>query len=143
MNYKFKILSEKNIDEIVDLVHKLNEKKIPKNILTKRQKEMFSQNYECMGVFIKSKLIGVVGLWFQTRLYSGRSCELDHLYILPQHRRFGVGSRLISFVEEHVRDKGFECLELNTYLQNTLSHKFYYNNGFKILGFHFIKHIDI
>ena len=42
MNYKFKILSEKNIDEIVDLVHKLNENKIPKNILTKRQKEMFS-----------------------------------------------------------------------------------------------------
>ena len=31
MNYKFKILSEKNIDEIVDLVHKLNENKIPKN----------------------------------------------------------------------------------------------------------------
>ena len=143
MNYKFKILSEKNIDEIVDLVHKLNENKIPKNILTKRQKEMFSQNYECIGVFNRTKLIGVVGLWFQMRLYSGRSCELDHVYILPEHRRFGIGSKLISFVEEHVYNKGFECLELNTYLQNTLSHKFYYNNGFKILGFHFIKHIDI
>ena len=143
MNYQFKILSEKNIDEIVDLVYKLNENKIPKNILIKRQKEMFSQNYECMGVFIKSKLIGVVGLWFQTRLYSGRSCELDHVYILPEHRRYGLGSNLISFVEEHVLNKGFECMELNTYLQNTLSHKFYYNNGFKILGFHFIKHIDI
>ena len=143
MNYKFKILSEKNIDEIVDLIDKLNENKIPKNILNKRQKEMFSQNYECMGVFIKNKLIGVVGLWFQTRLYSGRSCELDHVYILPEHRRYGLGSNLISFVEEHVLNKGFECMELNTYLQNTLSHKFYYNNGFKILGFHFIKHIDI
>ena len=143
MNYKFKILSEKNIDEIVDLVHKLNENKIPKNILTKRQKEMFSQNYECMGVFLKSKLIGVVGLWFQTRLYPGSSCELDHVYILPKYRRFGVGSKFISFIEEYVCNKGFECLELNTYSQNTLSHKFYYNSGFKILGFHFIKHIDI
>ena len=143
MNYKFKILSEKNIDEIVDLIDKLNENKIPKNILNKRQKEMFSQNYECIGVFIKTKLIGIVGLWFQTRLYSGRSCELDHVYILPEHRRYGLGSNLISFVEEHVLNKGFECMELNTYLQNTLSHKFYYNNGFKILGFHFIKHIDI
>ena len=65
MNYKFKILSEKNIDEIVDLVHKLNENKIPKNILTKRQKEMFSQNYECMGVFIKSKLIGLSDYGFK------------------------------------------------------------------------------
>jgi len=143
MNYKFKILSEKNIDEIVDLIDKLNENKIPKNILNKRQKEMFSQNYECMGVFIKSKLIGVVGLWFQTRLYSGSSCELDHVYILPKYRRFGVGSKFISFIEEYVCNRGFECLELNTYSQNTLSHKFYYNSGFKILGFHFIKHIDI
>ena len=143
MNYKFKILSKKNINEIVFLVDKLNENKIPENILTERQKEMFSQNYECIGVFNKSELIGVVGLWFQTRLYSGRSCELDHVYLLPEHRRFGVGSKLISFIEKHVCNKGFECLELNTYSQNTLSHKFYYNNGFKILGFHFIKHIDI
>ena len=30
MNYKFKILSEKNINEIVYLVDKLNENKIPK-----------------------------------------------------------------------------------------------------------------
>ena len=143
MDYKFKILSKKNVNEIIFLVDKLNEYKIPKNILAERQKEMFSQNYECIGVFMKTKLIGVVGLWFQMRLYSGRSCELDHVYILPEHRRFGIGSKLISFVEEHVYNKGFECLELNTYLQNTLSHKFYYNNGFKILGFHFIKHIDI
>ena len=41
MNYKFKILSEKNIDEIVDLVHKLNENKIPKNILTKGKRKCF------------------------------------------------------------------------------------------------------
>ena len=98
MNYKFKILSKKNINEIVFLVDKLNENKIPENILTERQKEMFSQNYECIGVFKKSELIGVVGLWFQTRLYSGRSCELDHVYLLPEHRRFGVGSKLISFI---------------------------------------------
>ena len=60
---------------------------------------MFSQNYECMGVFIKSKLIGVVGLWFQTRLYSGSSCELDHVYILPEYRRFGVGSNLFPLLK--------------------------------------------
>ena len=94
MDYKFKILSKKNINEIIFLVDKLNENKIPKNILTKRQKEMFSQNYECMGVFIKSKLIGVVGLWFQTRLYLGSSWELDHVYILPEYRRFGVGVKI-------------------------------------------------
>ena len=143
MDYKFKILSKKNVNEIIFLVDKLNENKIPKNILAERQKEMFSQNYEFIGVFNRTKLIGVVGLWFQMRLYSGRSCELDHVYILPEHRRFGIGSKLISFVEEHVYNKGFECLELNTYLQNTLSHKFYYNNGNKILGFPFIKHNDI
>ena len=70
---------------------------------------MFSQNYECIGVFIKAKLIGVVGLWFQTRLYSGRSCELDHVYILPKQKVW-CRVKIISFVEEYVCNKGFECL---------------------------------
>ena len=57
MDYKFKILSKKNINEIIFLVDKLNENKIPKNILTERQKEMFFQNYEFIGVILKTKLI--------------------------------------------------------------------------------------
>ena len=45
MDYKFKILSKKNVNEIIFLVDKLNENKIPKNILDERKKEMFSENY--------------------------------------------------------------------------------------------------
>ncbi len=30
-------------------------------------------------------------------------------------------------------------MELNTYTGNRKSHKFYYNEGFEIYGFHFIK----
>ena len=102
---------------------------------------MFSQQYECVGIFDQNRLIGVAGLWYQMRHYSGRSCELDHVYIDERFRSEGIGKKLFTFIEAHVTSKGCEAIELNTYVQNSASHKFYYNLGFKILGFHFLKEI--
>ena len=102
---------------------------------------MFQQHYECVGVFKEDRLIGVTGLWYQTRHYSGRSCEVDHVYIDEKYRSGGIGKQLFAFIEMHVKAKGCEAIELNTYVQNAASHKFYFNLGFKILGFHFLKEI--
>ena len=45
------------------------------------------------------------------------------------------------WIENYVKGKGYEAIELNTYVQNYPSHKFYYNLGFEILGYHFLKKI--
>ena len=100
---------------------------------------MFQQHYECVGVFDGDRLIGLTGLWYQTRHYSGQSCEVDHVYIDQNYRSGGIGKQFFEFIEAHVKAKGCEAIELNTYVQNTASHKFYYNLGFKILGFHFFE----
>jgi len=100
---------------------------------------MFTQNYECIGVFKGDMLIGLCGLWFQTRHYSGKSCEPDHVYIQPEYQGLGLGNKMFDYVEKYCKEKGCESLELNTYVQNTSSHKFYYNLGYKILGYHFFK----
>ena len=118
-----------------------NEHKFSAEVLKKRFEAMFQQHYECVGVFEEDRLIGVTGLWYQTRHYSGKSCEVDHVYIDEKHRSGGIGKQLFAFIETHVKAKGCEAIELNTYVQNAASHKFYFNLGFKILGFHFLKEI--
>ena len=139
MPFIFKIIDKESINSIIPLVQKLNNNDVSDEVLKQRFSEMFSQNYECAGVFDGDKLIGVSGLWFCTRHYSGKSVEPDHVYIDDAYRGKGLGKQFFEWIYEYSRQKGYEAVELNTYVSNYSSHKFYFNEGFKILGYHFFK----
>ena len=102
---------------------------------------MITQNYECVGVYDDKKLIGIAGLWFTTRHYCGKSIEPDHVVIDESYRNKGIGKKLFTWIYKYAKSKGCEASELNTYVDNPQSHKFYYNEGYKILGFHFLKYL--
>ena len=139
MDIHFQIIQKEFISEIIPLIQEFTDNKFPNDILEIRFNDMFTQNYECIGVFKGDMLIGLCGLWFQTRHYAGKSCEPDHVYIQPEYQGLGLGNKMFDYVEKYCKEKGCESLELNTYVQNTSSHKFYYNLGYKILGYHFFK----
>jgi GNAT superfamily N-acetyltransferase len=65
--------------------------------------------------------------------------EVDHVFIDDGYRNLGLGKQFFSWIYEYVKAKGYDSVELNTYVQNYPSHKFYYNEGFEILGYHFFK----
>lgn len=140
MNIRFLLLDATHILEIIPLIQDFTSNKFSDQILEQRFAEMFTQNYECVGVYDGDQLIGITGLWYQTRHYAGKSCETDHVYIAPSYRSKKIGEQLFAFIERHARGKGCEAVELNTYVQNASSHKFYYNAGFNIIGFHFAKY---
>ncbi|CAH8283846.1 hypothetical protein EV196_103485 [Mariniflexile fucanivorans] len=139
MDFVFKIIEKDKIHTVIPLVEKLNGYKISTAILEQRFKEMATQNYECAGVYNDDALIGVCGLWFCTRHYSGKSAEVDHVYIDEDYRGKGLGKSFFAWIYNYVKLKDCESIELNTYVSNYASHKFYYNEDFKILGYHFLK----
>ena len=139
MSFTFKIIEKNNINSIIPLVQKLNNNKQSEAILKKRFAEMITQNYECAGIFDGEQLIGISGMWFCTRHYSGKSVEIDHVYIDDDYRGKGLGKQFLKWIYNYVNKKGCEAVELNTYVQNYPSHKLYYNEGFEILGYHFVK----
>ena len=141
MNITFKIIDKKDINSIIPLVQKLTDNKFSDTILEQRFAEMVMQNYECAGTYDAEELIGITGMWFCTRHYSGKSMEVDHVYIEENYRSQGLGKRFMDWIIDYVKQKGYESIELNTYVQNYPSHKFYYNQGFEILGYHFLKEI--
>ena len=120
-------------------------------ISVKEAKHLISQSTQDFGTeeipFIKSVgrilkediIVGVSGLWFCTRHYMGKSVELDHVFIKPSHRGNGLGKQFMKWIYDYAKNKGCKSVELNTYVQNYPSHKFYYNEGFEILGYHFLK----
>ena len=139
MDIQFKILDLKEIHLIIPLIQKLTEHKFSDAILNERFAEMATQNYECAVIYDGDNLIGVTGIWYSTRHYIGKSAEIDHVFIEAEYRSQGLGKQFLNWIYDHVKSKGCEAAELNTYVQNYPSHKFYYNEGFEILGYHFLK----
>lgn len=141
MPYQFKILPNEDLDLVIPLVYQLNESKVSKALLKERFNEMKDQNYECAVIVNGEEVIGVTGLWFCTRHYVGKAVELDHVYIKPEFRNEGLGKKFMHWLYKYVKTKGCNSMELNTYVQNYPSHKFYYNEGYEIWGYHFFKNI--
>lgn len=139
MPISFKIIAPSKINTIIPLMLKLTNNKTPEAVLKQRFAEMVTQNYECAAIYDGEKLIGIAGLWFCTRHYSGRSVELDHVFIDDDYRRKGLGKKFMKCIYDYAVQKGCQASELNTYVQNYPSHKFYMNEGFDILGYHFLK----
>ncbi|WP_040278406.1 GNAT family N-acetyltransferase [Psychroserpens damuponensis] len=139
MSFQFQILEPSRINEIIPLVQELTSFKVSEALLKERFAEMVTQNYECAVVFDDHKIIGVCGMWFCTRHYIGKTVEIDHVYIDEEYRNKGLGKAFLNWIYGYVQSKGCNSAELNTYVQNYASHKFYYNEGFEILGYHFLK----
>lgn len=143
MNEKieFKILSIKELNEISVLGQQLNSKLTLEQIQLYLN-QMFGQpNYICFGVFLNEKLIGISSGWTTVRFYSGKQLEVDNVIIDSNVQSKGIGKQFFQFIENWAKENDYKTIELNTYVQNSKSHKFYFNLGFSILGFHFWKNI--
>ena len=137
----FKTLTVEYLDDICKLTQHLNPDLSP-SLLKERQKEMFClPTYTCFGLFENKQLIGICSAWTTVRLYSGKQIEIDNVIINPNLQSKGYGSQFLAYIESWVKEKNCLTIELNTYVQNSRSHKFYYNHGYKVLGFHFQKNL--
>lgn len=139
MSFQFKIIEPSKINDIIPLIQQLTSHKNSDTILKERFAAMVSENYECAVIYDNHKLIGISGLWYCTRHYAGKSVELDHVFIDEDYRNMGLGKQFLEWICSYVKANGVKTAELNTYVQNYSSHKFYYNEGFEILGYHFLK----
>jgi len=142
MSFVFKIIDKTQIHTIIPLVEKLNEYKISELVLKERFDKMINENYECAGIFDDNKLIGVSGLWYMTRHYAGLTMEVDHVFIDDGYRGQGLGEQFFKWIHNYAIQKGCNTVELNTYVQNHQSHKFYFSKDYKVLGYHFLKELN-
>ncbi|MEM6685792.1 MAG: GNAT family N-acetyltransferase [Bacteroidota bacterium] len=141
MQITFRSLDTDKANLILPYLDIMNHQTVPLDVLKSRFEEMLTQNYEAFGIYDGDQLIGCFGLWHATRHYCGKSFEPDHVYIEEAYRSKGIGAQLFEWLETYAKEKGVTAIELNTYVENFPSHKFYYNQGFVARGYHFLKKI--
>lgn len=138
MDYQFQLIPAEKIHSIQPLLQLLNEG-LDKEIILQRLDEMITRGYKCLGVYDNEKLIGICGIWMLTKIYIGRHVEPDNVTIHPDYRNKGIGEKMMEWVNEYAVSNGCIASELNAYVGNNKGHRFWMNQGYKILGFHFQK----
>lgn len=140
-NLEFKKLTVSNIKEIIPFGKLLNPTKSEQEI-EKSLEDMFQfDNYHCFGLYQNGKLVGISGAWITVRIYSGKQLEIDHFVIDDTIRSGGLGKLFVAHIENWAIKNNCKTVELNAYVQSNRAHKFYFQNGYKVLGFHFQKNV--
>lgn len=138
---EFRKLHKQDSPKILNLAQELNPT-IPAAVLAERLNEMWDYpTYCCFGCLQDDQLIGISSGWITTRFYSGKQLEIDNVIVSSKNQSKGIGAMFIKFLEQWAQQQNCLTLELNTYVGNSRSHKFYFGQGYKILGFHFQKNL--
>ena len=115
---------------------------IDPELLKYRLKEMATQNYKCVGVWIDDQLIGCSGLWIKTNYYIGKHLEPDNVIILEAYRNQGIGKKLVKWILDFAKAEGCVASELNCYLDNPNGHRFWETQGYEKVAYHFQRKLN-
>lgn len=110
--------------------------------LRARLVEMLTFGYRCLGAFVDGKLVGVAGFWIGSRLYCGKYIDVDNVVVDETYRSRGIGKAMMEWLEEYGASVGCKVCVLDSYVTLAGAHKFYFREGYQILGYHFSKNLS-
>jgi GNAT superfamily N-acetyltransferase len=138
---EFRELNRDDSAAIIPLANKLHPA-LDASIISNYLAEMFDlPTYHCFGLWKDGKLVAMSNGWITVRFYSGKQLEVDNVIVDPELRSQGIGKYFFCCIHQWGIQNGCKTVELNTFVQNSKSHKFYFNEGYAILGFHFQKYL--
>lgn len=84
----------------------------------------------------------VAGFRYLDLLFSGRTLYVDDLVTDSRHRSRGYGAALLEWLGEQARAQGCTTLTLDSGVQRTEAHRFYFRQRMSIQGYHFSLRLD-
>ncbi|SNY99859.1 GNAT family N-acetyltransferase [Flagellimonas pacifica] len=136
--FKIDFIDQKDKQTIIPFLSKLDSS-ISVQTLNERLNDMFSNGYQCIGIYDDTKLIGISGLWILTKYYIGKHVEPDNVFILPEYQGKNLGKQLVEWIFDYAKSIDCEGSELNCYSKNEAGQKFWESQGYKVVGYHYQK----
>jgi GNAT superfamily N-acetyltransferase len=135
-----RLIDKSQMLSIVPLLRKRNPQ-LSEQVLSERVVEMVSQNFQCSGCYLGDRLIAIAGFWIKTRYHTGKLIEPDNVFVEEEFRSQGIGEKLMAWVYNYGRELGCTSTELHCYTTNSRAHRFWFNQGYDIIAFHFSKNL--
>lgn len=105
-------------------------------------KSMRAGGYRCAGAFQGKALVGIMGFWIGFRFWCRKYIDIDNVIVDEAARSQGIGKALLAWVEEIARAEGCTMAVLDSYTTAHRAHRFYFREGYVVLGYHFTKKIQ-
>lgn len=136
--YKIEFIKPQEIDVIIPFLQMLHPV-LTVEELKPRLIKMLNNNYSCIGVYDGENLIGIAGFWIIQKYYTGAYIEPDNVVVLPTYRGKKIGEFISKWIDEYAINNDYVASNLNAYVTNDKAIKFWLNQGYKIISFHFQK----
>lgn len=134
-------LATDELPRILPLIEKHNAKIEPSE-LRRRLEVMIPHGYHCIAAFEKDHIVGVAGYWLGARFYCGEFMDVDNVVVEESLRSRGIGLKLMDWLHKKSRELGCKVVVLDSYVTFVGAHKFYFRQGYEILGFHFSRKVE-
>jgi len=98
------------------------------SVLRQSLKEL---DYELLVADADGKIIGFIDRWIISDfVHGGKLAYIQNLYVSPNYRRKGIGSRLLQETVKRAKDKGVIEIHVSTEFDNKGAIEFYRKQGF-------------
>ena len=92
-----------------------------------RIKKQFEEEKRPMNVFLlDGKIVG----YYSLEILSEKEAELNNLAVLPEYRHRGIGEKLVRYLFDDARMKGYERIKIGIVEENKVLRKWYESLGF-------------
>jgi ribosomal protein S18 acetylase RimI-like enzyme len=102
-----------------------------------RWRRQSEQGYAIVALWRAPRPVALAGFRVQENLVHGRFLYVDDLVTDESERRRSHGARLLNHLKAEGRTLGCRKLVLDTALDNTLAHRFYYRQGLLAMSLRF------
>ncbi|MFC0184803.1 Acetyltransferase (GNAT) family protein [Pseudarcicella hirudinis] len=103
--------------------------------------EMFSEGYQIAFIEENEKAVAAIGFRYLQMLYNGKQIYIDDLSTVEEARGKGFAGKLLDYVVNLAKEKGCQCVTLDSGPARHTAHRLYLNKGFNIDSYHFSKKI--
>ena len=101
-----------------------------------------AEGYQLVLIEEGGKAVSAIGFRYLQSLYSGKHFYIDDLSTLPESRGKGYAGKLVDYVIELAKQKGYDYVTLDSGYQRFDAHKLYLNKGFILASHHFQKKLS-
>jgi len=126
--YKIKAMAIEDYDEIINLWKNTDGVGLSGNDDSKKSIKIFLEKNPntCFVVEYKKEVIGTIMAG-----NDGRRGHIYHLMVKPEHRKKGLGRKLLEKTEKALKKEGVKKIFLVAFKKNKIGNIFWENNGYK------------
>lgn len=100
-------------------------------------KEIINEGYNLAFIEENGIAASIIGFRYQQYLFNGKHIYIDDLSTLEEHRGKGYGGKLLDYVINYARERGYKIVTLDSGYQRNDAHRLYLNKGFTLASHHF------